>query len=703
MKTLQPAAERGDLETLTRLLSAGHDPNERDANGMLPLYAAARMGQLEALELLLARDADPRGRIKDGHTPLHAIAGVGCPKCVEALLAAGADPNALSIKEWTEAELAETKIKMAEFQKEMHQRVPFSGLVGAKDEPWKPEPGPPPLIVAVTRGDVDTVRLLLKAGAKTEGPGNRIAPLSLVASTGNTAMMEVFLENGADPNQIDDDSEMSLAASAVMSGNMELLELLIQYGADLNAGKMPPLTFAIVRGDKALVELLLKNGARAQDGQSEHVAQEKPELSALLKRHAGTEWHAAVKSGDLVAVTAALDAGAEIDVEGEHGRTALQLAILGNHIELALLLLERGGDPVRDNGGMSSPLHLAAGRGMTELAKQLVAQGARPNKLDRFGTTPAWLALQSGHVETFRALAELGAKYGLVEAAALGESEKVLAGLDAGESVNQANLSGATLLHAAARHANIPLLLALIERGAELEKQMDRGSTPLMEAVNSESVETVETLLKAGATINAVTGDFGNTALRLAIMRQSAPVVEVLLAHGADVHLERPKLGGTPLFDAVGPARSSIEIVELLLKVGADPNVTMMTGETPLVHLLTSAETIGKLPEFQDWGKPSVEVVRLLLRHGASPNSMTAIPFPKSALALAKEHGWSDVVAALEKAGATPEPTLEAPDESTPGLFDGAKALQEMIAKRRGQPRPYLYDEKGEWIKPEVG
>ena len=462
METLQPAAERGDLKMLTRLLDAGLDPNTHDANGMLPLYAAARMGQLEALALLLARGADPRGRIKEGHTPLHAVAGASCPKCVEALLAAGADPNAPSIKAWTEAELAETRIKMAELSEKFRKELPLRrlGREEAEEKPWEPEPGPPPLMAAVTRGDVDTVRLLLKAGANPEGLGKRMAPLSFAASMGNTAMMEAFLENGANPNQLDEDMGMSLAASAVMSGNTEMLELLIQHGADLNTGTTPPLTFAMVRGDKTLVELLLKNGAKPQDGQSEHVAQDKPELAALLKRHAGTDWHAAVKSGDLVAVIVALDAGAEIDVEGEHGRTALQLAIVSNHPELALFLLERGADPVRDNARLSSPLHLAAGRGMTELALRLVAQGARPNKLDRFGTTPGWLALQNGHFEIFRALAERGAKYGLVEAAALGESEKVLAGLDSGESVNQTNLSGATLLHAAARHANIPLMLA---------------------------------------------------------------------------------------------------------------------------------------------------------------------------------------------------------------------------------------------------
>ncbi|HEV8307834.1 MAG TPA: ankyrin repeat domain-containing protein [Methylomirabilota bacterium] len=63
--------------------------------------------------------------------------------------------------------------------------------------------------------------------------------------------------------------------------------------------------------------------------------------------------------------------------------------------------------------------------------------------------------------------------------------------------------------------------------------------TLLMLAVRSRDRRTVETLLGAGANVNAV-GPHGWTALRAAVMEAEPELVERLLAAGADVHLRGP-------------------------------------------------------------------------------------------------------------------------------------------------------------------
>lgn len=52
--------------------------------------------------------------------------------------------------------------------------------------------------------------------------------------------------------------------------------------------------------------------------------------------------HIAAVRGDVAAITALLDAGADIQARGEHGFTPLHEAVLQGHIEAVRLLLHRG-------------------------------------------------------------------------------------------------------------------------------------------------------------------------------------------------------------------------------------------------------------------------------------------------------------------------------------------------------------------------
>ena len=58
---LHDAAERGDIEELRRLISAGVDPDEEDWRGMSPLYCAVDGGSASATRVLLDTGANPNG------------------------------------------------------------------------------------------------------------------------------------------------------------------------------------------------------------------------------------------------------------------------------------------------------------------------------------------------------------------------------------------------------------------------------------------------------------------------------------------------------------------------------------------------------------------------------------------------------------------------------------------------------------------
>lgn len=96
---------------------------------------------------------------------------------------------------------------------------------------------------------------------------------------------------------------------------------------------------------------------------------------------------------------------------------------------------------------------------------------------------------------------------------------------------------------------------------------------------------------------------------------------------------------------------SSAETVEMLLDVGADPNLASRRRKTPLIY----AAGCGNLP-----------VVRVLLEAGADPN--IAAPGGETAISAARAAGEEAVVQLLLEAGAEAEPVKSAVRRKATGL-----------------------------------
>jgi ankyrin repeat protein len=88
-------AARNAVATVRQLLADGHEPDERDADGLTSLMWAARSGAVDAMAALLDGGADPNARDRrHGWTPLlHALHRRQID-AVRVLLERGADPNA---------------------------------------------------------------------------------------------------------------------------------------------------------------------------------------------------------------------------------------------------------------------------------------------------------------------------------------------------------------------------------------------------------------------------------------------------------------------------------------------------------------------------------------------------------------------------------------------------------------------------------
>ncbi|NGO08247.1 ankyrin repeat domain-containing protein [Streptomyces sp. HC44] len=93
-----------------------------------------------------------------------------------------------------------------------------------------------------------------------------------------------------------------------------------------------------------------------------------------------------------------------------------------------------------------------------------------------------------------------------------GETEALVAYVDAGVPANLTNDRGDSLVMLAAYHGHAEAVRALLERGAEADRVNDRGQTPLAGAVFKGEDAVVRVLLDAGADPSAGTPSAVDTA-----------------------------------------------------------------------------------------------------------------------------------------------------------------------------------------------
>ena len=271
---------------------------------------------------------------------------------------------------------------------------------------------------------------------------------------------------------------------------------------------------------------------------------------------AGPLLYAAVEMNDLDSVQRLAARGININPQFAVPSSILDASIDQSGITVKTLspvtafLLDHGAlVNARDTQGMT-PLMFAAEFGKTEVVRALLAHGADPALRDKRGWTALdWTALYGG--DDVIALLRDRSPMDLYEAAQFGDVARLRACLDAGDNPNA---------------LRIPTYLGL---GSHANGPKPQGTTPLMEAMKSGSVETARLLLDRGADVNGKRPD-GTTALHLAARYGDAPLAALLLDRGADINAVVGKAGhpATPLSYAVAQAHA--DVVALLLKRGAD-------------------------------------------------------------------------------------------------------------------------------------
>ncbi|MBK5295087.1 MAG: ankyrin repeat domain-containing protein [Acidobacteriia bacterium] len=220
----------GNATQLKELLDNGLNPNSKTAAGTTILMMAAH--DPAKVKLLLGRGADAKAKTKTGFTALMVACSYrDTEESVKLLLANGAEA------------------------------APGKGVAFNAS----------PLFFAAFAGDLKNVDLLKARGADINRPmlllgQSPVTPLMMATLENDTAMMKRLIALGSDPNQVEEQTKMTVLHWAALGNRTAAVNVLLQAGAKVNAvdsfGYTPLLYASTVDfGNDSVVRSLLAAGA----------------------------------------------------------------------------------------------------------------------------------------------------------------------------------------------------------------------------------------------------------------------------------------------------------------------------------------------------------------------------------------------------------------------------------------------------------
>lgn len=306
---------RAMVSFLVSLLLAGSVCAEVKSKDM-ELYEAAVFQDLLKMQSLIAEGANVN-YIQGGRPILGWAAQNGNVAVVEALLKAGANPNVADI-----------------------------GV------------GHTPLMRAIETQFIEIVRVLLKSKADPNAKNSEgESCLIMAVESRKPEIVQAIIDGGADVQFVTEDgnSPALVAAQDGMPESFEIIKILGKAKANMNVSNLvyTPLVYAVQQGNKELVQTLLDAGADAnaktQSGQLplQHALDNSEILQLLLKAKANpdttnssgdTPLIAAVRNGNIEAVKILLAAGANTELPDSSGNMPLQVAEQNYQTEITELL-----------------------------------------------------------------------------------------------------------------------------------------------------------------------------------------------------------------------------------------------------------------------------------------------------------------------------------------------------------------------------
>ena len=338
-----------------------------------------------------------------------------------------------------------------------------------------------------------------------------------------------------------------------------------------------------------------------------------------------TPLHWAAHEGDTEAVARLIEGGSDVDAVTRYGVTVLALAAAGGHTAAVEALLVAGADPNLASGEGEPPLLIAARTGVVESVASLIGHGADVDARETWrGQTALMWAAAEGHAVVVGPLVAAGA------------------------DVDTRSTDGFTSLAFAVRAGHTVAVEAFLDAGADINRTLPNGTSPLVIAVINAHYDLAVRMLERGADPNAA--GQGWTALHQLVWTRrpnlgynnppafptgfvtDEALFTALVAHGADINARQTKeprdgyrnslnrIGATPFLLAAKAV--DVELMRLLLDLGADPLLANEDGTTPM--MAAAGVGIWSVGESPGTAEEALAAVKLMLELGDSVTTVDA-------------------------------------------------------------------------------
>src|SRR5262245_18950140 len=444
-------------------------------------------------------------------------------------------------------------LRLVQAAKAAEETQAIALLDGGADPNQRSADGTTALHWATKNHDAMLVDRLLKAGAKPH-PENRygVTPIALACESGSAPIVERLLKAGVSADATGPYGETALHTCAY-SGNTAAARVLLAARASVDPGDswrgQTPLMWAAAKRHPETMKALIDAGAdvNARSTIIKWARQRTDEpRDKWLPPGGWTPLLLAAREDCVKCVDVLAAAGADLNIMDPEQHTALIVALINGHYDVAGRLIDHGADlNVQDQVGQTALWAAVDAHTMPD--------SNRPPPTEMENKRSAWDIVTS--------LVEKGAAVDIPLRQRVPYRTKIDRGADGILG------AGTTPLLRAAKTGDAKVVKLLLEHGANPLAVVNRGTTSILLAANvgtSESdrtgrrktdagaIETIRLLMKAGADLNAVDGQ-GRTAAHGAALWGMTDVIKFLHQSGLDL-TRKDSRGLTPLQTALGQA-----------------------------------------------------------------------------------------------------------------------------------------------------
>jgi len=429
--------------------------------------------------------------------------------------------------------------------------------------------------------------------------------------------------------------DAAAVVDAAMRGDREAVRGMLKDGADVNSAQgdgMTALHWAAMKGDVPLAEMLLYAGAN---------------VKATTRLGGYTPLMLAAKAGDAAMIGALAKSSADVKGATTTGVTPLMLAAASGNAAAVMVLLEKGADAnAKESSMQQTPLMFAAAANRVEAMNALLKHGADV----KVATKVVDLFEFSREIEAeSRRFQQQGGPGPSQQPGTPGQS----AG-QSGQQVEEQRPAAPAPAAAQGQPSAAPAAARAQPRRPQVPG-VDRqylynelvghtgGLAPIHFAARQGHLESVKTLLDAGADINQLSGD-QSSPLLIALINGHFDVAQFLVEKGADVTLASEN-GVTPLYavlnvqwapKALYPQPRAylqqkvgyLDVMNTLIAKGADVNARLKrkVWYSGYNFDLSGVDEIGATAFWRAAYASDVDAMKLLIASGADPTLRTIKP-----------------------------------------------------------------------------